>query len=115
MHQQMAAALDAVVGGDPARIQRERAERRFTKRPAMADDRAALAQGLDRSRGVDGKQVRGLLARRIRCRWATCDKPGHVAMLEQWMRSYRPEELFDEHGRLDRRNSPRWRPRARGA
>ncbi len=29
-------------------------------------------------------------------------KPGHVALLEQWMNSYRPEELFDEHGGLRR-------------
>jgi xylulose-5-phosphate/fructose-6-phosphate phosphoketolase len=28
------------------------------------------------------------------------EKPDHVALLERWMRSYRPEELFDEHGRL---------------
>ena len=28
------------------------------------------------------------------------DKPEHIALLEQWMRSYHPEELFDESGRL---------------
>ena len=28
------------------------------------------------------------------------ENPGHVRILEQWMRSYRPEELFDETGRL---------------
>ncbi|MFJ7906523.1 phosphoketolase [Kitasatospora sp. NPDC096204] len=27
------------------------------------------------------------------------DNPAHLAQLEQWLRSYRPEELFDEHGR----------------
>src|SRR6266566_4873282 len=27
-------------------------------------------------------------------------KPGHVKILEEWMRSYRPEELFDENGKL---------------
>ena len=26
------------------------------------------------------------------------DQPGHVAILEQWMKSYRPEELFDANG-----------------
>src|SRR4029077_20750422 len=26
--------------------------------------------------------------------------PEHLALLERWMRSYRPEELFDERGRL---------------
>lgn len=28
------------------------------------------------------------------------DKPGHLQILEDWMRSYRHEELFDEHGQL---------------
>ena len=26
--------------------------------------------------------------------------PSHLTVLESWMRSYKPEELFDEHGRL---------------
>jgi xylulose-5-phosphate/fructose-6-phosphate phosphoketolase len=28
--------------------------------------------------------------------------PDHLRLLEEWLRSYRPEELFDEHGRLVR-------------
>ncbi|MDO8942778.1 MAG: phosphoketolase family protein, partial [Desulfobacterales bacterium] len=28
------------------------------------------------------------------------EKPGHLKLLEQWMKSYRPEELFDENGVL---------------
>ena len=28
------------------------------------------------------------------------EKPEHLQILEQWMRSYQPEELFDEHARL---------------
>src|SRR6202042_3740572 len=28
---------------------------------------------------------------------------GQLALLEEWMRSYRPQELFDDHGRLIRR------------
>ena len=28
------------------------------------------------------------------------DHPGHLKLLEDWMKSYRPEELFDESGRL---------------
>ncbi len=27
-------------------------------------------------------------------------KPGHIKLLEEWMKSYKPEELFDEHGKL---------------
>ena len=34
------------------------------------------------------------------------DKPGHVKILEGWMRSYRPEELFDERGKFRKRQPP---------
>ncbi|MFC5721442.1 phosphoketolase [Streptomyces gamaensis] len=27
------------------------------------------------------------------------ENPGHLRQLEEWLRSYRPQELFDEHGR----------------
>ena len=38
---------------------------------------------------------------RTRCRSPTCsDNPEHLALLEAWMRSYRPETLFDDNGRL---------------
>src|SRR5207253_358848 len=33
---------------------------------------------------------------------AARDNPEHLRILEEWMRSYRPDELFDEHGRLIR-------------
>ena len=29
------------------------------------------------------------------------DNPEHLKILEDWMRSYRPEELFDDSGKLD--------------
>ena len=32
----------------------------------------------------------------------SADDPEHLAQLESWLRSYRPEELFDERGRLPR-------------
>ena len=28
------------------------------------------------------------------------DKPGHIKLLEDWMKSYKPEELFDDSGKL---------------
>ena len=28
------------------------------------------------------------------------ENPSHLALLEEWLRSYRPQELFDETGRL---------------
>ena len=41
------------------------------------------------------------------------DKPEHVRILEQWMKSYRPEELFDDERAASSRSWRRWRRRAR--
>ena len=48
---------------------------------------------------IDGKKCEGYW------RWhqvpmGDMDKPEHIRILEQWMKSYRPEELFDTRGRL---------------
>ncbi len=38
---------------------------------------------------------------RTRCRFRTpAAHPEHLQALEEWLRSYRPQELFDDHGRL---------------
>ena len=37
-------------------------------------------------------------------------KPEHIKMLEEWMKSYRPEELFDDEGQAASPSWPRWRP-----
>ena len=38
---------------------------------------------------------------RIKCRWGRCTRTRtHVRILEEWMKSYRPAELFDDNGRL---------------
>ena len=39
------------------------------------------------------------------------ENPEHVRILEEWMKSYRPKELFDEDGRLARQNWPSCRRR----
>ena len=69
--------------------------------PALADDRAAHAEGLDRARSSSTDcRPRARFARtRFRSRTSPAI-PSTCAQLEQWMRSYRPEELFDETGAL---------------
>ena len=83
--------------GDSARG----AQPRVCHSPALADDRPADAQGLDRSRrSSTASRWKGPFVR-IRFRWLRCAKiPQHLAMLEQWMLSYKPQELFDRKGRL---------------
>ena len=97
---------------DPARRPRATAMHRA---PALADDRPAHAEGLDRPEGGRRPAGRGHLprppgaARRGRAR-----NPSTCAQLEEWMRSYRPEELFDDDGAPRARARRRWRRRASG-
>ncbi|GAC1656598.1 MAG: hypothetical protein NVS9B15_17820 [Acidobacteriaceae bacterium] len=48
---------------------------------------------------VDGHKVEGFW-RAHQVPVADVSKPGHLRIVEEWLRSYRPEELFDEHGAL---------------
>src|SRR5437016_1364049 len=48
---------------------------------------------------VDGKQVEGTW-RAHQVPVADLDKPGHLAILEEWLKSYHPEEVFDQNGKL---------------
>ncbi len=49
---------------------------------------------------VDGQQIEGTFRAHQVPLAQVRENPAHLAMLEQWMRSYRPEELFDEAGGL---------------
>ena len=81
---------------DPGESRTTRARTGFKQAPALADDRSAHAQGLDRTEGGGRQEDRRLVALASGAAWRHAAKPEHVQMLEEWMRSYRPEELFDE-------------------
>ena len=49
---------------------------------------------------LDGKPVEGTFRAHQVPLDAVRQRPDELAMLESWMRSYKPEELFDEHGRF---------------
>jgi xylulose-5-phosphate/fructose-6-phosphate phosphoketolase len=51
-------------------------------------------------REVDGVPMEGTFRSHQVPLTSVRDNPEHLAQLETWMRSYRPEELFDTHGRL---------------
>jgi len=51
-------------------------------------------------RSVDGLPVEGTFRAHQVPLSNVRSNPEHLRLLEQWMKSYRPEELFDEHGRL---------------
>src|SRR5207302_1395469 len=48
---------------------------------------------------IDGKKCEGYW-RSHQVPMGDMDKPDHIRILEGWMKSYRPEELFDANGQL---------------
>jgi len=103
MHQRMAAVLDKVIddihsiqwqarspGANGDRMDRPRWPLIILRSP----------KGWTGPKEVDGKKVEGFW----RAHQVPIDKvrenPGHLRLLEEWMRSYRPQELFGETGQL---------------
>ena len=78
VHQALAATLDAVVA-EIRRIQTRRADEGRHDASALADDRAADAEGLDLSEGDRRQEVRGLLARAPGADGATWTSPSTSA------------------------------------
>jgi xylulose-5-phosphate/fructose-6-phosphate phosphoketolase len=97
VHQQLAATLDTVIEEILA-IRKAAREDGATERPRWPMIVLRTPKGWTGPATVDGHQVEGT--------WRAHQVPmaevrtnaEHRAMLETWMRSYRPEELFDEHG-----------------
>ena len=98
MHRQMAATLDAVVA-DIKKIQRVARTKGFTKRPRWPMIVLRSPKGWTGPKVVDGKRAEGTF-RSHQVPMGDMSRPDHVKLLEQWMKSYRPEELFDRTGRL---------------
>ncbi|MEV0067962.1 MULTISPECIES: phosphoketolase [unclassified Amycolatopsis] len=92
MHQAMAAALDAVVA-DLAVQQRSRSRRPW---PMIV---LRSPKGWTGPATVDGKQVEGTWRAHQVPLARVREDPEHLHALEVWLRSYRPDELFDARGR----------------
>jgi xylulose-5-phosphate/fructose-6-phosphate phosphoketolase len=98
MHRKMAAALDDVVG-EIARVQTEaRARAGAPRRPRWPMIVLRTPKGWTGPKQVDGVSVEGSW-RAHQVPLEVGRDPKHLALLEQWMKSYRPEELFDSRGR----------------
>jgi xylulose-5-phosphate/fructose-6-phosphate phosphoketolase len=114
MHQLMAETLDRVIA-EIHRIQRD-ARTVAGSRSELASARGATGSHLKRPRWpmivlrtpkgwtcpkeIDGKKVEDYWRSHQVPMGEMHDNPAHVRLLEEWMRSYRPEELFDATGRL---------------
>jgi len=99
MHQRMAATLDAVLR-EIRGIQSEARTRGFTRRPRWPMIVLRSPKGWTGPVTVDGKAVEGTFRAHQVPLAELATNPGHLKALEDWMRSYRPEELFDRDGRL---------------
>ena len=93
------ATLDAVVA-DIKQIQLDARTKGVTKRPAWPMIVLRTPKGWTCPKEIDGKKCEGYW-RAHQVPMGDMDKPEHVRILEGWMKSYRPEELFDESGRLE--------------
>jgi xylulose-5-phosphate/fructose-6-phosphate phosphoketolase len=99
VHQRFAAVLDEALD-EIASIQRSaRSDGSPTDRPRWPAIVLRTPKGWMGPEEVDGKPVEGTW-RSHQVPLAEARSPEHLAVLEKWLSSYRPEELFDETGRL---------------
>ncbi|MDQ6746466.1 MAG: phosphoketolase family protein [Actinomycetota bacterium] len=99
MHQQMAATLDAALD-EIATIQTEARSGGEARRPRWPVIVLCSPKGWTGPREVDGHKTEGSWRSHQVPLAELAKRPEHLESLEAWMRSYRPEELFDEDGRL---------------
>ena len=97
MHQAMAATLDRVVA-DIGRIQRAAREGASVDRPRWPMIVLRSPKGWTGPRKVDGKTTEGSWRSHQVPLSGLAENPEHVTLLEQWLKSYRPEDLFDQSG-----------------
>ncbi len=99
MHQLMAATLETAIS-EIRSIQREARRTGSAKRPRWPMIVLRTPKGWTGPKKVDGKPTEGSWRSHQVPVGGLADNPKHLKLLEAWMRSYRPEELFDESGKL---------------
>jgi xylulose-5-phosphate/fructose-6-phosphate phosphoketolase len=99
MHQLMAATLDTVIEEIHA-IQNDARAGRSAALPVWPMIILRTPKGWTGPKIVDGKPVEDTWRAHQVPVTSFISHPDHVKILEEWLRSYRPEELFDEKGRL---------------
>ena len=99
MHEAMATTLDAVTEAI-LKIQRDARSFGVQERPRWPMIVLDSPKGWTGPKVVDGKQIEGTFRSHQVPLSDPAAHPEHLQLLEEWMRSYRPEELFDGQGRL---------------
>jgi xylulose-5-phosphate/fructose-6-phosphate phosphoketolase len=100
VHQQLAGAMDLALDEISAIQDAARSNGELTRKPwPMIVLRTP--KGWTGPKTVDGQQIEGTFRAHQVPITDFRTKPDHVGILETWMRSYWPEELFDQSGRLE--------------
>ena len=100
MHELMAATLDTVDRRDPAHQGRRAARTASPERPRWPMIVLRTPKGWTCPKEIDGKRTEDYWRSHQVPMGEMHDNPAHVRLLEEWMKSYQPEELFDDGGRL---------------
>ena len=99
MHEAMATTLDSAIEQIRTHQQHARLRGR-TERPRWPMIVLVSPKGWTGPKVVDGHHIEGSFrAHQVPITDPSSD-PGHLEQLERWLQSYRPRELFDDHGRL---------------
>jgi xylulose-5-phosphate/fructose-6-phosphate phosphoketolase len=98
VHQELAATFDKVFS-DIKKIQDNARHNGFKQRPRWPMIVMRTPKGWTGPKVVDGKQIEGTF-RAHQVPMGDMDKPEHIKILERWMKSYKPQELFDKTGKL---------------
>ena len=99
MHQKMAAILETAISEIKA-IQAEARSTGIAKRPLWPMIVLRSPKGWTGPTEVNGHKVEGFWRSHQVPMADVTTNPTHLKLLEDWMRSYKPEELFDANGRL---------------
>ncbi len=98
-HRQMSSALDAIVH-EIRQIQSYARAEGFKRRPSWPMIVLRSPKGWTCPEEVDGKQVEDSFRSHQVPLSEMREKPDHLKILESWMKSYKPEALFDPNGSL---------------
>jgi xylulose-5-phosphate/fructose-6-phosphate phosphoketolase len=99
MHQLMAGVLEKVID-DIRQIQKNARNKNDTTRPRWPMIVLRSPKGWTGPKIVDGFQIEGTFRSHQVPLLVDHEHPDHLKLLESWMKSYKPEELFDKSGRL---------------
>ena len=99
MHQKMASTLDKVIDMIKE-IQTNARDNDDSKRPIWPMIILRTPKGWTGPKEVDGKQIENSFRSHQVPVVISDDSPENIEILENWMKSYHPEELFDENGKL---------------